>query len=276
MFKDGRILYSEVPSNAIYEFKKGSPPSVFKRPAGCAYAKADANNCGSNGLAVDGQNRLLICDEGNRAVSRLDESNFTVEILCSNYRGRRFNSPNDVVVSADGGIFFTDPPYGLKGGFKSADRETGFNGVYLLRPGGEPELLDATLNAPNGIALSPDGGRLYVSQSGDLDPGWYVYDVSGGKLEGRRKFCSPSADELCMPGSPDGMCVAPDGLIYASGPGGIWIFSAVLEPLGRIGFDFPVSNCCLAVFDGVEYLFTTGRGDAYLLETEKICRAVKR
>ena len=178
-------------------------------------------------------------------------------MLVDRYRGRRFNSPNDLHVARSGAIYFTDPPYGLVGGDASPDKEMAYNGVYRWTPGGGVDLIDDSLTRPNGIALSPDETRLYVSVSDEAAPRIMVYD-----LESR----TPSLWLDLKPmharggaGLPDGMKVARDGTLVCSVPGGMMILTPDAEPLGLISTGAPIANCAFGEQGRVLYLTANDR-----------------
>jgi gluconolactonase len=200
---------------------------------------------GANGLGADRAGSVLLADSGNRMIARLDLASKTKTPLAKNYQGRRFNSPNDVTRRRDGTIFFTDPPYGLKELNESSVKELPFNGVYRLDVDGTVSVIDEELSFPNGVALSPDERTLYVSNSDPKRPIWMAYDLDGeGKVTGKRVFAD--ASDLVgsrAPGLPDGLKVAPDGTLFATGPGGVLIFSPDGKRLGRIETGSAIANC---------------------------------
>ena len=160
--------------------------------------------------------------------------------VVDSYQGRRLNSPNDAVYSTDGWLYFTDPPYGLEGLEESPLRELDFNGIYRLSPDGELELLYADQTRPNGIALSPDERTLYVANSDANDKVWYAYDVGDDGLSNPRVFYD--VNDQTAPGAADGMTVDLAGHIFATGPGGVWIFAPDGTHLGTIQLDEVVAN----------------------------------
>ena len=167
----GYLLFSDVPGNVMYRWSEADGVSEFLNPSGYDGPPTDAfAEPGSNGMALDAAGDLLVCDHGNRALAKVDLKTRNKMILLDRYQGERFNSPNDLAVARSGAIYFTDPTYGLKGRNASPLRELDVNGVYLWTPGGALELIDADLTFPNGIALSPDERRLYVSVSDPKAP----------------------------------------------------------------------------------------------------------
>jgi gluconolactonase len=172
-----RLLFSDVPNNVVHAWSEKEGPSSFLKPSGYTGPEGGGGRePGANGLAFDRQGRLVLCQHGDRRVSRLENGRFVA--LVDRFEGKRFNSPNDLVLAADGAIYFTDPPYGLTRTFEDPGREIGWNGVYRLGPDGSLSVLVKDLKAPNGIGLSPDGRTLYVGQSDGDQPVVMAYDIT--------------------------------------------------------------------------------------------------
>lgn len=224
----------------------GPEPSGFREP-------------GSNGLIAGPAGSILMADHGNRAIARVDLAIRAKTLLATRYEGRRFNSPNDLVRAANGAVFFTDPPYGLKGMDQSPLKELPFNGVYRLDPDGQVTLLEDGLTFPNGVALSPDQHTLYVSVSDPKRAVIMAYDLSsGGRLSGGRvlrdftEMVGPSA-----PGLPDGLAVDALGHLFATGPGGVHVLTPDGRSLGRIDTGTAAANCKFGE-DGRTLFITSG------------------
>ena len=149
MLKDGKILFSDIPENTISQFEMEKGVTEYYKPSG-----------NSNGLALNAEGELIMAQHGKRRVAKISKAGNEIP-LTEKYNGKLLNSPNDMTIHTDGSIFFTDPPYGIK----SEQEELGFYGIYKLTPSGDLYLLDKSLNRPNGIALSPDESKLYVSDS---------------------------------------------------------------------------------------------------------------
>lgn len=217
------LLFSDIPQNKIYLFSRDSVLSEYLNPSG-----------NSNGLAMDLNNNLLICQHGPRQLVRRDKDG-NVMILASHYKGKRLNSPNDLAVKSDGSIFFTDPPYGLfdQGG----SSELGYFGIYRLNPHGTLQLLDNSLQRPNGISFSADEKRLYVSDSETRNI--YVWDVVNDSIIiNKRQF-----GHMSPPGAADGMKVDKKGYLYVTGPVGVWIYSPEGIPVDTIPVPGQTANC---------------------------------
>jgi gluconolactonase len=241
----GYLLFTDIPNNTIHRWSEREGLTVFLRPSGHAGPDAPGRELGSNGLVLDAEDRLVMADHGNRQIARLDESNFTKTPLAERYQGRRLNSPNDLVVRSNGDIYFTDPPYGLRGLNQSPLKELDFNGVYRLTPTGELFLLTRELTFPNGIAFSPDERTLYVAVSDSERPIWMAYDVEadGGIGNGRVFFDATPLARQGRRGLPDGLAVDRQGNLFATGPGGVLVFSPDGRHLGTIETGEPTANC---------------------------------
>jgi sugar lactone lactonase YvrE len=213
------LLFSDIPQNRIVRWQMlahGPEVTTFRTPSG-----------NSNGLTLDRSGRLVACEHSTRRVTRT-EIDGTITVLADSYQGKRLNSPNDIVVRADGSIYFTDPPYGLDQ--MSAWKEIPFNGVYRLAPDGVLILLADDFDRPNGLAFSPDEQILYVNDTarGHIR----AFDVSTkGDISNGRVLIEIKGEE---PGGPDGMKVDSQGNIYCTGPGGFWIIDQGGKCLARV------------------------------------------
>ena len=249
----GYLLFSDIPNNVIVKYEPGVGASTYMENSGAAGVYPGDYSSGSNGLLLDGLGRLVIFQQGARRVAVMDASLSSPRAnyisLAERFQGRRLNSPNDGVFHGDGSLYFTDPPYGLERGSEDERRELQIQGIYRLGVDGQLELLDDTVRFPNGIGLSPDEETLYVGVSDATNPVWLAYDVlSDGTLGNRRVFFDadewPDGDG--MQGLPDGMAVHSSGAIFASGPGGVWLFSPDGRVLARIHTGQLTSNCTLS------------------------------
>jgi gluconolactonase len=241
----GRLLFSDIPGNRIIAWTEGKGASEWLKPSGYTGAAAfTGKEPGSNGLAFDGQGRLILCQHGDRRVARR-EADGAFTSLADRYDGKRLNSPNDLVFAANGDLLFTDPPYGLPGTFTDPGRELPFTGVYRLGAGGKVTLLAKEMTAPNGIGLSPDGATLYVANSDPKRAIWMAYPVrpDGSVGEGRVFFDATAEVGEGRPGLPDGLKVDALGNVFATGPGGVHVFSPRGERLGIIETGVPTANC---------------------------------
>ena len=255
----GYLLFSDVPNNRIHRWSPGrSGATLFLEPSG-GPAAAGFREPGSNGLKPGGRGFILIADQGNRAIALLDLRTKAKRLLADRFQGKRFNSPNDLVVGPDGGIWFTDPPYGLEDLDASPLKEQEANGVYRLAPDGRVSRVEAELSFPNGIAFSPDGRTLFVSNSDPKRAVILAYDLSpDGRLSGRRIFADMTAlAAKGLPGLPDGMAVDERGNLWATGPGGVHVFSPAGRKLGTVGTGAAISNCAFGGADGRTLFMTS-------------------
>jgi gluconolactonase len=259
------LLFSDMPANAIYKWEPSKGISLYLKPSGYSGSEPFRGaNPGSNGLAFDSAGRLVICEHGNRRITRL-EPDGSRTVLVDRFQGRRLNSPNDLAFNSRGDLYFTDPPYGLPAGFDDPDKELAFSGVYRLSATGELTLLARDAVGPNGIAFSPSENELYVSDSFGADPGWLVYDVTGdGSLANGRRFLTTPAWAKALSGTRDGIKVDRSGHIFASGPGGIHVFAPDGAHLGSIKVQDATN---LAWGDDGSMLYITGKGTLYRVRT---------
>ena len=242
---DGAVVFSDPATNTAYRGKPGaSGLEEFLKPSGLLTPTPGFREPGSNGLALDPTGRLLLCQHGERRIARYEKGKFTS--IADRYEGKRFNSPNDLVVRKNGDIYFTDPPYGLEGVAKSPLRELPFAGVYRVAKDGTVTLLTKELNFPNGIAFSPDEKRLYVNVSDGAATRNVVYEVQAdGTIENGRTFFDLKSSEQLRGarGGFDGLKLDRDGNLWTSGPGGILVISPVAKLLGRFYTGVPTANC---------------------------------
>lgn len=242
----GYLLFTDVPRNVIWRWSEADGLSEFLRPSG--FDGEDGSHLrepGANGLTIEPSGALLMCDHGNRSLSRLDLATREKTIVVDRFEGRRFNSPNDLVVAADGSVYFTDPPYGLEGLNDSPVKELEHNGVYRLAPDGRVELFDDSLSFPNGVALSPGGRTLYVAVSDPGRPVILAYDLapSGLASSSRVLFDTTSLMGPDAPGLPDGLKTDAQGRIFTTGPGGVLVLTPEGELLGVIDPGRATANC---------------------------------
>jgi gluconolactonase len=251
----GLLLFSDIPGDRIYSWAPQEGVQVWREPSG-----------NSNGLTLDEQGRLLACEHGNRRVSRT-EADGAVFSLADRYQSKRLNSPNDIVVRADGVVYFTDPPYGIA----PEEQEQPHNGVYAMRPDGTLLLVGDDFLRPNGLAFAPDQSTLYIDDSGRRHV--RAFDVRpDGTLANSRLLADMDHPQ---PGSPDGMKVDEQGHLYVAGATGLWVF----EPDGtRLGvIVFPERPANLAWGDGDRRtLYVTARTSLYRVRTTVPGMAVVR
>lgn len=246
--KEGYLLFSDIPQNTIFKWEPNGKVSSFRKPSGNA-----------NGLAFDPQGRLVMCEHSTRQVTRLEKDG-AVTVVADKYEGKQLNSPNDVTVKSDGSIYFTDPPYGLPKTDESPEKELIVNGLYRVQ-NGKVQLLDGTMNRPNGLAFSPDEKYLYVGNVLNTKEVWMRYEVQpDGSLQNGKIFFDASKHPVRS--SPDGLKVDVKGNLYATGPGGLWIISPEGKALGLIEFPELPANCAWGDQDG-KTMYVTARTGLY-------------
>ena len=238
------LLFSDVPRNVVFEWKQGVGTREILLPSGYTGSGVRGGESGSNGLALDRQGRLVLCQHGDRRVARYEGAGrFTT--LARHYKDRRFNSPNDLVFHSNGDLYFTDPPYGLEKGDQDPAKELLFSGVYLLRARtGEVVLLAGDLRFPNGIELSPDQKTLFVAISDPSNPVVMAYDLQvDGTASNGRVFFDARTLAADRKGLPDGLKVDQRGNVFATGPGGVLVISPAGQHLGTIRTGELIANC---------------------------------
>jgi gluconolactonase len=238
LWKDGvGLLFSDIPASTVYRWTPDSGARVYLKPS-----------FNSNGLTLDLQGRLLLTETGTRRIARLEDDG-TQTPLASTYDGKKLNSPNDLVVKSTGGIFFTDPPFNIPAGEKA---ELTFSGIYRISPSGNLQLLDSTLNLPNGICFSPDESKLYVNNSSQRII--YVWGVvNDSTIANKRAFASISPT-----GYADGMKVDAAGNVFCSGPLGVWVFAPDGTVLDTILVPGQTTNCNWGDADRKTLYITSG------------------
>jgi gluconolactonase len=228
----GYLLFSDPNANTIYRWSPEGQVSVFRAKSGYSgFNVGEYHQPGSNGLTLDGKGRLTINQHGNRRVIRV-ESRGNITVLADRYDGKRLNSPNDLVYRSDGALYFTDPPFGLPKVFDDPRKELPYSGVYCVKDE-QVKLVSMDLDAPNGLAFSPDEQFLYVNNWNDKKKVILRYDVKPDcTLTNSRLFFdmtnAPGSDAL------DGLKVDQKGNVYSTGPGGLWIISPEGKQLGLI------------------------------------------
>jgi gluconolactonase len=252
-----KLIFTDVPKNVVYQWTEDDSLAVYLQPSGFTDTTAGKEGGqGANGLLLDLAGNLVLCQHGDRRMARMDAPLGSPEpvfvTLADNYNGKQLNSPNDAVFNTQGDLFFTDPPYGLEKGFEDPLRELNFTGVFRLSTDGKLNLISDKMTAPNGIALSPDETRLYVTNSGDGDEQYLmVFDLNNdGTVKENSIFFKPQGE-----GHMDGLKVRKDGIIFTTGPGGVLVLTADGKHLGTIITGRATANCA---FDATEdYLYIT-------------------
>ncbi len=237
-FGDGRfVLWSDIPNNRIMRWDEASGAvSVFRQPS---------NN--ANGNTRDREGRLVTCEHDARRVTRT-EYDGAITVICDRYGGKRLNSPNDVVVKSDGSIWFTDPPFGILGFYEGHldTVELPLNVYRVDARSGEVTVVADGINAPNGLAFSPDERKLYIVESRSVPRKILVHDVIGdGRKLANRKVLIDAGPH----GAPDGLRCDVDGNLWC-GWGmtaeldGVRVFNPEGQPIGHIALPERCANLC--------------------------------
>ena len=265
--KHNMLLFSDVPMNTIYKWTEANGKEIYLKPSG--YTGNTPSKCkepGSNGLTLDAAGNLVLCQHGDRQVGRmnaaLDKPEAKYISLADKYNGKRFSSPNDCVYNSSGELFFTDPPYGL---FTQDDadsaKEIKHNGVYKVKKDGTVILLVDSITRPNGLAFFPGENKLLIANSDPAKPVWYIYDVNSDELSNGKIFYSTAGHDTAWQGLPDGLKINKQGIVFATGPGGVYIFNSAGKKLGLIKLDEATSNCALSPNEKILYV----TNDMYVL-----------
>lgn len=265
----GYLLFTDIPRNSIFSWSKFHGISLFMNPSGYTGVTYYGLEPGANGLLKDFEGNLVMCEHGDRRVSVLTP-NGGKRTLADNYQGKRLNSPNDGTLKSNGDIYFTDPPYGLPQRENDPRRELNHFGVYRIsKKSGELTLLTTELARPNGIGFSPDEKTLYVAQSDPKKAIWMSFPVKEDGTLGAGKLFYDATDQVGVhPGLPDGLSVDKKGNIWASGPGGIYVFNSSGVLLGRLYTGERTSNCCFGE-DG-STLFITADSNLVRIRTSTV------
>ena len=266
--KENMLLFSDIPVNTIYKWTKENGKEVYLKPSGYTSAIKRGGETGSNGLLLNREGQLLLCQHGDRRIARMDaplsapKPIFTT--LADEYNGKKFDSPNDAVINSKDEIYFTDPPYGLEKNAEDKNKQAPYQGVYKRSVNGKIILLVDTITRPNGIAFLPGEKQLIIANSDPKKPFWYIYDVMmNDSLANGRIFYDATAESKDQSGLPDGLKVDKQGHIFATGPGGVYVFSSDGKLLGKIRVNALTSNCALSN-DNMLYI----TADMYVLRVQ--------
>jgi len=234
----GFLIFSDIPTNELLQFTPGEPARIFRE-----------NSNGANGNRFDAQGRLYTCESHARRVTRTDKKG-KVEVLADRWQGKRLNAPNDIAIRKEGDVYFTDPAFGNQ----QDSRELDFFGVYHISRKGELQVIAKPKGRPNGVALSPDGRRLYVANSDERNV--RVYDLDkNGEASNERTLISRIA------GVPDGICIDEKGNLYVAA-NRVEAYTSDGHPLGQIILEETPSNCTFGDPD-LGSLYVTARTSVY-------------
>ena len=257
----GYLLFSNIPNNNIIKYQPGYGTSVYLDKSGATGIFPGDYGHGSNGLLLNAQGQLVMLQQGDRRVAAmaapLSAPTANYVTLASHFQGKRLNSPNDGVFHSDGSLYFTDPAYGLEKGLDDERKELPIQGIYRVDISGDISLQDGSVQFPNGIGLSVDEKTLYVAVSDQQNPLWYAYDVARDGSLGNKRVFYDASDLVGIEGEqgvPDGMAVHSSGNIFATGPGGVWLFTPQGEVLAKIRTGRLTANCTLSADEKSLYI----------------------
>lgn len=235
--KEKMLLVSDIPANTIYKWTEAKGKEEYLKPAGYTDSEPRGGFMGPNGLILSKDGKLWLCQHGDRRIAQMDApltspaTNFTT--IAGEYDGKKLNSPNDLILTKKGDLYFTDPSYGFEKGPRDPKKEMPFNGVYKVDKSGKVMLLLDSIEQPNGIGILPDGKTLLVSNSDGRKKRWYAYDLAAdGSLTSGKIFYDASTTK--EPGGCDGFKITKNGTVFATGPGGVWIFTKAGKLIGKI------------------------------------------
>jgi gluconolactonase len=256
---ENMLLFSDVPNNVVYKWTEGKGVESYLTPSGYTGTGEYSREPGSNGLTLSPDGKLVLCQHGDRRVAFMDaplnapEARFVT--LADKFNGKRFSSPNDVAFRKNGDMFFTDPPYGLPRQAEDSTKELSHNGVYKLS-GGVVSLLCDSITRPNGIAFLKGEKTVLVASSDPAKAIWYAIDLSeADSVTAVRVFHDATpAVKAGEQGLPDGFRVDSNGTVFATGPGGIWIFNGEGKLLGKIKLKEKAANCALSPDEKILYI----------------------
>ena len=256
--KQGSLLFSDIPGNTIVRLMPNGESTPFRRPIYYGTDYRQGFHIGSNGLTLDKEGRVIIAEHGNRRVTRLEITG-EITVVADKFEGKRLNSPNDVVVKSDGGVYFTDPPYGLPRQNDDPAKELPFSGIYKVK-NGKVDLVSKDVPWPNGLGFSPDEKYLIVANSDPVRRVWFRFEV---KPDGTLGTSTPlyTVPQDGPAGIPDGLKLDTNGNLYGTGPGGVWIISPEGKALGRI--EPPEVPANVAWGDDGKTLYMTARSSVY-------------
>ena len=257
--KHNMLLFSDVPANTIYKWTEAKGSEIYLKPSGFSGTASQSKEPGSNGLVLDKQGSLVLCQHGNRQMARmdapLDKPAPKFITIAGSYNDKKFSSPNDAVYNNAGELFLTDPPYDLPSqGDDDPSKEIKWNGVYKVKTNGEVILLVDSISRPNRIAFMPGENQLIVACSDPETPNWYIYDVNDDSLVNGKIFYSKINEREGLKGLPDGLKIDGNGNVFASGPGGLWIFNRRGKVIGKIKLDEAASNVALSADEKTLYI----------------------
>ena len=252
-----QLLFNDIPVNKTYSWSENEGTKVYLSPSGHSGTVPREGIPGANGLLLDSDGNLVLCQHGSRQMVKMNApldkpiSNFTT--IIAEYQDKKFSSPNDATFSQRGNLYFTDPPYGLG---SPDQQETHFNGVYRYSIDGKLSVIDSTLTRPNGIAFSPDEKDLYVANSDPKNAIWVKYSIDdvSGSVSKKEEFYNSTENVAKEKGLPDGLKINDAGYVFATGPGGVWVFNPSGKVIAKIRTGQSTSNCAFGPNQNILYI----------------------
>lgn len=269
----GALLFSDVPENRVYRWRDGEGIAVHLEPSGFTGLQYNGRERGSNGLTLDPQGRLTLCQHGDRRVARLAPDGKSFDTVVDRFEGQRFNSPNDLCFDRAGNLFFTDPPYGLPADTR---QEIPFQGIFRLGTDGKLTVIGRDMSRPNGLALSPDERTLYVASTDGNEPWIKAYSLNAdGSVASSRVFFDGTGliKRTGRRGGFDGLKVDARGNLWTTGPGGVLILSPEGRHLGSILTGRATANCAFGDADHQTFYITA---DESLLRVRTMVKGAAR
>lgn len=266
--KESMLLFSDVPKNIIYKWTEAKGVESYLTPSGFTGTETRSKEPGSNGLILHNDS-LIFCQHGDRRIAKMNASlqnpQAQFKTIASTFNGKRFSSPNDAAYRSNGDLFFTDPPYGLGNqNDEDPEKEQPHNGVYRVSNSGVVSLLVDSITRPNGITFQTNN-KIIIANSDPAKANWYQYEINDqDSLYNGSIFYDATANGKTEKGLPDGLKADRQGNVYASGPGGIWIFNSEGVVLGKIKLPVPAANCALSTDEKTLYI----TADMYLLRVK--------
>lgn len=265
--KENMLLFSDVPENKVYKWTEANGAELYLTPSGFTGDSTRSPEPGANGLLLLNDS-LILCQHGDRQVSKMNASLTDPKPsyipLAGSYLGKRLNSPNDVAYRSNGDLFFTDPPYGLADQDKDVEKEATANGVYKVSARSVVSLLVDSLTRPNGIAFFPGEKKFLVANSDPSKAAWYEFEMGQDSIISARIFYDATSNTATEKGLPDGLKIDSKGNVFATGPGGVWIFDTNGKVLGRIKLPEASANCTFSPDEKTLYI----TADMYLLRVK--------
>ena len=258
----GELWFSDVTGNMVRSVTPAGQVKVLITEAGGKTNAPPKSFIGPNGMIADKDGFVLLCRHTNRDIVRVAKD-LSETVYLDKFEGKRFNSPNDLVYKSDGALYFTDPPYGLLKQDEDPAKEIKFNGVYRYA-GGKVVPIIKDLTRPNGLGFSPDEKTLYVANSDEKKKLWMKYDVNKDGTVSNGKVLADVTNEK-EDGLPDGLKLDSLGNLYATGPGGVWVFSPDGKHIGTIKTPETPANCGWG--DDGKTLYITANTSVYRIKT---------